>query len=78
LQAVLVDAVNDESRFWGDHRGLLAISYQFDWSGPLLVDGQAEPIAGFKHVENPYALAEFPAESMEIGYGEDMLRLHLA
>ena len=50
----------------------------FDWSGPLLVNGVAEPIAGFKHVENPYALAEFPAKSMDIGYGENVMRLHLA
>ncbi len=49
----------------------------FDWTGPLLVNGQEEPITGFKHIENPYALAEFPAESMDIGYGEDLLRLHL-
>ena len=50
----------------------------FDWNGPLLVNGVEEPITGFKHVENPYALAEFPAESMDIGYGEEMMRLHLA
>lgn len=50
----------------------------FGWRGPLRVDGRPEPISGFKHVENPYALAEFPAEQMEIGYGEDMLRLHFA
>ena len=50
----------------------------FGWTGPLLVDGKEEPITGFRHVENPYAMAEFPAERMEIGYGEDMLRLHFA
>lgn len=50
----------------------------FDWRGPLLVNGVAEPITGFKHVENPYGRAEFPAESMDIGYGEDIIRLHLA
>ncbi|MCX6030081.1 MAG: hypothetical protein NT169_12400 [Chloroflexi bacterium] len=50
----------------------------FGWSGPLLVNGREEPITGFKHVENPYALAEFPAQSMDIGYGEDMMRLHFA
>jgi hypothetical protein len=44
----------------------------------LHVNGVEEPITGFKHVENPYALAEFPAASMDIGYGEDMMRLHLA
>jgi hypothetical protein len=48
----------------------------FDWTGPLLVNDVAEPLSDFKHVANPYALAEFPAERMEIGYGEDMLRLH--
>jgi hypothetical protein len=48
----------------------------FGWTGPLLVNGTAEPITGFKHVENPYALAEFPAELMDIGYGEDIVRLH--
>ena len=49
----------------------------FAWSGPLHVNGVEEPITGFKHVENPYALAEFPAETMDIGYGEEMMRLHL-
>jgi hypothetical protein len=42
------------------------------------MSGKEEPITAFKHVENPYALAEFPAESMDIGYGEEMMRLHLA
>jgi hypothetical protein len=49
----------------------------FAWSGSLHVNGVEEPISGFKHVENPYALAEFPAESMDIGCGEEMLRLNL-
>jgi hypothetical protein len=49
----------------------------FDWRGPLLVDGKEEPITDFRHVESPYALADFPAESMEIGYGQDLLRLDL-
>jgi hypothetical protein len=48
----------------------------FGWCEPLTVDGRAEPITGFRHVENPYARADFPAQSMDIGYGEDMMRLH--
>jgi hypothetical protein len=66
-------AVNDLQVAWDTIRGE---RLDFGWAGPLLVDGAAEPITGFKHVENPYALAEFPAEQMDIGYGEDMLRLH--
>jgi len=40
------------------------------------VSGVEQPITGFKHVENPYALAEMPAENMDIGIGQDMMRLH--
>jgi len=54
------------------------VRLEFDWSGPLTVNGREEPITGFRHVENPYALAEFPAPSMDIGYGDDVMRLHFA
>jgi hypothetical protein len=75
--AVLANSVtaNDLEIEWNTIRGE---RLGFDWSGPLRVNGKEEPITGFKHVENPYALAEFPAQRMDIGYGEDMLRLHLA
>lgn len=50
----------------------------FGWNEPLRVNGKEEAITGFKHVENPYAVAEFPAQTMDIGYGQDIMRLHLA
>ena len=69
-RSVVVDGLHVE---WDTVRGE---RLAFGWSGPLTVNGQEEPITGFKHVENPYALAEFPALSMDIGYGEDVMRLH--
>jgi hypothetical protein len=47
----------------------------FAWEGPLVVDGQEQPLSGFRHSENPYCVADFPAEQMEILYGEEGLRL---
>jgi hypothetical protein len=49
----------------------------FGWEGPLLRDGEAEPITGFKHYENPYCVADVGAESMDIRFGNQGLRLHL-
>lgn len=67
--------VNDLQVEWRTIRGE---RLTFGWTGPLQVDGREEAITGFKHVENPYALAEFPAASMDIGFGEDLMRLHFA
>ena len=47
----------------------------FGWQGPLLRDGQEEPITGFKHYENPYCTAELGAETMDIEVGEYVMRL---
>jgi hypothetical protein len=51
---------------------------EFDWGGPLLLNGSEQPITGFKHHESIYATAEFPAETMDIAYGDDIMRLHFA
>jgi hypothetical protein len=51
---------------------------EFDWTGPLMLNGKEEPITGFKHHESLYGAAEFPAETMDIGYGADIMRLHFA
>jgi hypothetical protein len=48
----------------------------FGWERPLLVDGQEQPITGFKHIENPYCTADLPAKQMDIAYGEFVLRLN--
>jgi len=50
----------------------------FGWEGALLRNGEEEPITGFKHYENPYCVAELPAEQMEIRYGDQAMRLDLA
>jgi hypothetical protein len=47
----------------------------FGWEGPLLRNGEAEPITGFQHYESPYCVANFPVKSMYIGYGEQAMRL---
>jgi hypothetical protein len=50
----------------------------FGWEGPLLRNGKEQPITGFKHYENPYCVAELPAEQMEIRYGDQLMRLSFA
>ncbi len=48
----------------------------FGWEGPLLLNGQEQPITGFKHYENPYCEVDLPAEHMEIRFRDYLLRLH--
>ena len=47
----------------------------FGWEGPLMRNGQEEPITGFKHYDNPYCVADLPASQMEIRYGDQAMRL---
>jgi hypothetical protein len=48
----------------------------FGWEGPLLVNDQEESLADFKHYDNPYCVTELGATQMEIGYGDEVMRLH--
>jgi len=48
----------------------------FGWQSPLLVDGQEQPLAGFKHFDNPYCQAELPCQGMDVRFGDDLLRLN--
>lgn len=50
----------------------------FGWEGPLVVDGIEQPLSGFKHYDNYYAITEHGDQEMVIVYGEDGLRLHFA
>jgi len=50
----------------------------FGWTGPLLVDGEAQSIGGFRHYENPYCEVELGATQMEVVRGEDAIRLHFS
>ncbi|HSR35301.1 MAG TPA: hypothetical protein VLY63_32425, partial [Anaerolineae bacterium] len=47
----------------------------FGWQGPLLRNGEEQPITGFKHYENPYCVADYPAAQMDIRYGDQLMRL---
>jgi hypothetical protein len=50
-------------------------SLAFGWEGPLALDGKEQPITGFKHYENPFCVAELPAEEMVIRYGDTAMQL---
>ena len=51
-------------------------SLSLGWEGPFLVNGEEQPLSGFKHYENPYCVTEVGAPQMDIGYGEYIMRLH--
>jgi hypothetical protein len=53
-------------------------SLAFNWEGPLLLNGQEQPLKGFKHFENPYCTADLPATQMEILFNQYLLRLNFA
>jgi len=48
----------------------------FGWDNPFQRDGQVQSLSGFDHYENPFVAAEYPSKLMEIGYGEELLRLN--
>jgi hypothetical protein len=50
----------------------------FGWEGPLRVNGQEQPITGFRHIDNPYCVAELPSDHMDIRYEDLLLRLNFA
>jgi len=50
-------------------------SLEFGWTGPLMLNGQVQPVTGFKHIENPYCEADLPAMQMEIRFQDTLLRL---
>jgi len=48
----------------------------FGWEDPLTIDGQEEPITGFKHYDSMYCEADLPATTMELKYLDWVLRLN--
>ena len=48
----------------------------FGWEGPLLRNGQEQPLTGFKHYENPYCVADLSAAQMEVRSEAFLLRLN--
>jgi hypothetical protein len=53
-------------------------SLAFNWEGPLLLNGEEQPLKGFKQFENPYCTADLPTEQMEILFNQYLLRLNFA
>jgi hypothetical protein len=49
----------------------------FSWTGPLLVNGEVQPLDNFKHYDGPFAAAEWPATILAMGYDKELLRLNL-
>jgi hypothetical protein len=49
---------------------------RFGWEGPLLLNGEAQPLSGFKHYDNSYCTCELGAPAMDISVGGEILRLH--
>jgi hypothetical protein len=47
----------------------------FGWAGPLLRNGREEPLAGFRHYENPYCIADLSSTQMEVRSENYLLRL---
>ncbi len=47
----------------------------FGWEGPLLRNGQPEPLADFKQYDNPYCSVELNAAQMEIRSANYLMRL---
>ena len=55
---------------------LRAESLSFGWEGAFMRNGEEQPLSGFEHYESAYAAAGYPCRQMEIGYGEDIVRLN--
>lgn len=50
----------------------------FGWTGPLLVNGEEQPLAGYRHYDSPYCVADFPLDELEIRWKEAVLAINLA
>ncbi len=47
----------------------------FGWEDPFLCDGEALPLSGYKHFDNPYTQVDLPCTQMEIKTEDYLLRL---
>jgi hypothetical protein len=50
----------------------------FGWEGPFVVNGEEQPLDGFKHYDGPFCTAEVGASQMDINNGEYIMRLDFA
>ncbi len=47
----------------------------FGWTGPLVVNGDAQPLVNPRHIENPYCVAELAATQIDVIYQGEGVRL---
>ena len=50
----------------------------FGWENSFVVNSQEQPLAGFKHYENNYCLADMPASQLDIVFKDEGIRLKFA
>ena len=47
----------------------------FGWEGAFVVNGEEQPLDGFKHYDGPFCTAEVGASQMDVNNGEYVMRL---
>jgi hypothetical protein len=47
----------------------------FGWEGPLKVNNEVQPLSGYKHYDNPYALTDLHIDYMNIQFGDLVMQL---
>lgn len=79
--AAFQDKVQSLSIRWDgqnvDMQTLRGDTLSFSRSGPLLVNGQEQPLICARHYDGPHGVADWPARQMDICYGDYTLRLEL-
>ncbi|MDE0142102.1 MAG: hypothetical protein OXI80_14975 [Caldilineaceae bacterium] len=61
------------------YRPLQGDTVTFDWNGPLLVNGEAQPLHGANHYEGPNCVTDgWPATQMVVVHGEQAIQLDFA
>ena len=61
------------------YRPLQGDTVTFDWSGPLLVNGEAQPLHNANHYEGPNCVTDgWPATQMVVVHGEQAIQLDFA
>ena len=60
---------------WSTPRG---DKVSFGWERPLSVNGETQPLAGFKHYDNPFCMVDSPATQIEIRTDGYLMKLNFS
>lgn len=58
------------------YRSIRGDEFSFGWTGDFIVNGETQPLRDFMHYEGPFCVAEWPAQRIALGHGQDMLVLN--